>query len=35
MVGQLLHGSARTTQAMRRRIQRSQESLQALAKRHN
>ncbi|MGI4737306.1 MAG: IS481 family transposase [Janthinobacterium lividum] len=32
---QLLHGSARTTQAMRRRIQRSQESLQALAKRHN
>jgi transposase InsO family protein len=34
-MGQLLHGSARTTAAIRRRIQRSQESLQALAKRHN
>ena len=34
-MGQVLHGSARTTQAIRRRIQRSQESLQALAKRHS
>ncbi len=31
---QLLHGSARPTQAVRRSIQRSQESLQTLAKRH-
>ncbi|RZJ58399.1 MAG: IS481 family transposase [Hymenobacter sp.] len=34
-MGQVLHGSARTTQAIRRSIQRSQESLQALAKRHS
>ena len=34
-MGQVLHGSARTTQAIRRSIQRSQESLQTLAKRHN
>ena len=33
-MGQILHGSARTTQAVRRAIQRSQESLQALATRH-
>lgn len=33
-MGQILHGSARTTQAVRRAIQRSQESLQALAARH-
>ena len=33
-MGQVLHGSARTTQAIRRSIQRSQESLQTLAKRH-
>ena len=33
-MGQLLHGSARTTQAVRRAIQRSQESLQTLATRH-
>ena len=33
-MGQVLHGSARTTQALRRAIQRSQESLQALAARH-
>ena len=34
-MGQVLHGSARTTQAVRRSIQRSQESLQALAQRHS
>ncbi|WP_345111694.1 IS481 family transposase [Hymenobacter algoricola] len=34
-MGQVLHGSARTTQAIRRSIQRSQESLQTLAKRHS
>jgi hypothetical protein len=34
-MGQILHGSAHTTQAIRRSIQRSQESLQALAKRRN
>lgn len=34
-MGQVLHGGARTTQAIRRSIQRSQESLQALAKRHS
>ncbi len=34
-MGQILHGSARTTQAIRRSIQRSQESLQALAKRYS
>ena len=34
-MGQILPGSARTTAAIRRSIQRSQESLQALAKRHN
>lgn len=33
-MGQILHGSARTTAAVRTAIQRSQESLQALAKRH-
>jgi transposase InsO family protein len=33
-MGQILHGSARTTQAVRRAIQRSQESLQSLAQRH-
>jgi transposase-like protein len=33
-MGQILHGSARTTAAVRRAIQRSQESLQALAVRH-
>lgn len=34
-MGQVLHGSARTTQAIRRSIQRSQESLQTLATRHS
>ena len=34
-MGQVLHGSARTTQAVRCSIQLSQESLQALAKRHS
>jgi hypothetical protein len=34
-MGQVLPGSARTTQAIRRSIQRSQESLQTLAKRHS
>ena len=34
-MGQILHGSARTAQAVRRSIQRSQESLQTLAKRHS
>lgn len=33
-MGQILHGSARTTAAVRRAIQRSQESLQTLAARH-
>ena len=33
-VGQILHGSARTTAAVRRAIQHSQESLRVLAKRH-
>ncbi len=33
-MGQVLHGSARTTEAVRRAIQHSQESLKALAKRH-
>ena len=33
-LGQILHGSARTTEAVRRAIQRSQESLRALAKRY-
>lgn len=33
-MGQLLHGSARTTPAVRRSIQQSQESAQGLAKRH-
>src|SRR5215469_201606 len=33
-LGQVLHGSATTTEAIRRAIQRSQESLRILAKRH-
>jgi len=33
-LGQVLHGSATTTEAVRRAIQRSQESLSTLAKRH-
>ena len=33
-MGQVLHGSARTTEVVRRAIQHSQESLRALAKRH-
>ena len=33
-MGQVLHGSARTTPAVRRSIQRSQESIAALARRH-
>ena len=33
-MGQVLHGSARTTAAIRRAIQHSQESLRSLAKRH-
>src|SRR5215212_10233565 len=33
-MGQVLHGSARTTAAVRRAIQHSQESLRVLAKRH-
>src|SRR3954462_10977220 len=33
-MGQVLHGSARTTKAIRRAIQQSQESLRSLAKRH-
>ena len=33
-MAQIRHGSARTTQAVRRAIQRSQESLQTLANRH-
>jgi transposase-like protein len=34
-MGQLLHGSARTTAAVRRAIQRSQESIAKLAKRYD
>ena len=34
-MGQVLHGSATTTAAVRRAIQNSQESLRALAKRYN
>ena len=34
-MGQVLHGSARTTQAVRRAIQHSQESLQGLATRYS
>ncbi|MGO7205680.1 IS481 family transposase, partial [Rhizobium ruizarguesonis] len=33
-MGQLLHGSATTTEAVRRAIQHSQESLRALSKRY-
>jgi transposase-like protein len=33
-MGQVLHGSARTTEAVRRAIQHSQESLRSLAQRH-
>ena len=33
-MGQVLHGCARTTKAVRRAIQHSQESLRLLAKRH-
>ena len=33
-MGQILHGGATTTEAIRRAIQRSQESLRTLAKRH-
>ncbi|MEO6807458.1 MAG: transposase, partial [Edaphobacter sp.] len=33
-MGQVLHGSARTTEAVRRAIQHSQESLRTLARRH-
>src|SRR4051794_18619215 len=33
-MGQVLHGSARTTAAVRRAIQQSQASLRSLAKRH-
>jgi hypothetical protein len=33
-MGQILHGSARTTEAIRRAIQHSQESLRTLAKRY-
>ncbi|MDR7157178.1 transposase [Sphingobium xenophagum] len=33
-MGQILHGSARTTEAVRRAIQHSQESLRILAKRY-
>ena len=33
-MGQVLHGSATTTEAVRRAIQHNQESLRALAKRH-
>jgi transposase-like protein len=33
-MGQVLHGSATTTEAVRRAIQRSQESLRSLAKRY-
>jgi hypothetical protein len=34
-MGQILHGSATTTEAVRRAIQHSQESLRALAKRYS
>ena len=34
-MGQLLHGNARTTEAVRRAIQDSQESISALAKRYD
>ena len=34
-MGQLLHGSATTTEAVRRAIQNSQESIAKLAKRYN
>jgi transposase-like protein len=33
-MGQVLHGIATTTQAVRRAMQRSQESVRALARRH-
>jgi len=33
-MGQILHGSATTTEAVRQAIQHSEESLRALAKRH-
>ncbi|MEL6444753.1 MAG: hypothetical protein AAF089_04945 [Bacteroidota bacterium] len=33
-MGQVLHGSARTTQAVRRSLQRSQQTVSALAERH-
>lgn len=33
-IGQVLHGSATTTEAVRRAIQHSEESLRALARRH-
>jgi transposase-like protein len=33
-MGQILHGSATTTEALRRAIQHSQESLRALARRY-
>jgi len=33
-MGQMLHGSARTTEAVRRAIQPSQENLRVLAKRY-
>ena len=34
-MGQILHGSARTTEAVRRAIQNSQESIAKLVKRYN
>lgn len=34
MIGQVLHRSATTTEAVRRAIQQSQESLKMLARRH-
>jgi len=34
-MGQILHGSARPTAAVRRAIQHSQESLRALSRRHD
>jgi transposase-like protein len=34
-MGQVLHGCVRTTEAIRRAIQHSQESLRALARRHS
>ncbi|MDB5652126.1 MAG: transposase of ISMdi8, family [Hyphomicrobiales bacterium] len=33
-MGQVLHGSARTKEAVRRAVQRSEESVRSLAKRH-